>query len=114
MGRIAALALIAAIAAVLPVPMQTAFAAAEVETELETLKFGRGDSLSVLLTRAGVRAVDVDRISRAIQKKTNLRRMSVGREVRLLFKAEGERRRIPVAVSVETRPGRYVEATRTE
>ena len=114
MGRIAALALIAAIAAVLPVPMQTALAAAEVETELETLKFGRGDSLSVLLTRAGVRAVDVDRISKAIQKQTNLRRMSVGREVRLLFKAEGERRRIPVAVSVETRPGRYVEATRTE
>ncbi|MDE0388873.1 MAG: peptidoglycan DD-metalloendopeptidase family protein [Rhodospirillales bacterium] len=98
----------------LPAPMQTVLAAAEVETELETLKFGRGDSLSVLLTRAGVRAVDVDRISKAIQKQTNLRRMSVGREVRLLFKAEGERRRIPVAVSVETRPGRYVEATRTE
>ena len=114
MGRIAALALIAAIAVVLPAPMQTALAAAEVETELETLKFGRGDSLSVLLTRAGVRAVDVDRISKAIQKQTNLRRMSVGREVRLLFKAEGERRRIPVAVSVETRPGRYVEATRSE
>ena len=114
MGRLAALALIAAIAMVLPAPMQTALAAAEVETELETLKLGRGDSLSVLLTRAGVRAVDVDRISKALQKQTNLRRMSVGREVRLLFKAEGERRRIPVAVGVETRPGRYVEATRTE
>lgn len=113
-GRLAAFALIAAIAVVLPAPMQTALAAAEVETELETLEFGRGDSLSVLLTRAGVRAVDVDRISKAIQKQTNLRRMSVGREVRLLFKAEGERRRIPVAVGVETRPGRYVEATRTE
>ena len=51
MGRLAALALIAAIAVVLPAPMQTALAAAEVETELETLEFGRGDSLSVLLTK---------------------------------------------------------------
>ena len=90
MGRLAALALIAAVAVVPAAPMQTALAAAEVETELETLKFGRGDSLSVLLTRAGVRAVDVDRISKAIQKQTNLRRMSIRREVRLLFKA-GER-----------------------
>ena len=97
MGRLAALALIVAVAVVLAAPMQTALAAAEVETELETLKFGRGDSLSVLLTRAGVRAVDVDRISKAIQKQTNLRRMSIRREVRLLFKAESERRRIPVA-----------------
>ncbi|MDD9992640.1 MAG: peptidoglycan DD-metalloendopeptidase family protein [Rhodospirillales bacterium] len=113
-GQIAALALIAVVAVALPAPMQSVPAAAEVETEQETLKFGRGDSLSALLTKAGVRAVDVDRISRAIQKQTNLRRMSVGREVRLLFKAEGERRRIPVAVSVETRPGRFVEATRTE
>ena len=103
----------AAVAGVLATPMQTALAAAEVETELETLKFGRGDSLSVLLTRAGVRAVDVDRISKAIQKQTNLRHVSVGREVRLLFKMEGEGRRIPVAVSVETRPDRFVEATRT-
>ena len=108
------LALIAVFAVALFAPMQSALAAAEVETELETLQFGRGDSLSVLLTRAGVRAVDVDRISKAIQKQTNLRRMSVGREVRLLFKAEGQRRRVPVAVSVETRPGRFVEATRTE
>ena len=97
----------------LAAPMQTALAAAEVETELETLRIGRGDSLSVLLDRSGVRAVDADRISKAIQKRTDLRRMSVGREVRFLFKVDGERGRIPVAVSVETRPGRYVEATRT-
>ena len=113
-GRIAALALIAAFAAGVPAPMQAALAATavEVETELETLRVGRGDSLSVLLSRAGVRAVDADRISKAIQKKTNLRRMSIGREVRLLFRVEGERQRIPVAVSVETRQGRFVEATR--
>ena len=98
---------------VLAAPMQMALAAAEVETELETLQIGRGDSLSVLLNRSGVRAVEADRIIKAIQKRTNLRRMSVGREVRLLFSVEGERQRIPVAVSVETRPGRYVEATRT-
>ena len=113
-GRIAALALIAAFAASAPAPMQTALAATavEVETELETLRVGRGDSLSVLLSRAGVRAVDADRISKAIQKKTNLRRMSIGREVRLLFRVEDERQRIPVAVSVETGQGRFVEATR--
>ena len=114
MGRIAALALIAALAASLPAPMQSALAAtvSEVETELETLRVGRGDSLSLLLNRAGVRAVDADRISRAIQKRTNLRRMRVGREVRLLFRFEGEGRRIPVAVSVETGQNRFVEATR--
>ena len=113
-GRIAALALIAAFAAGVPAPMQAALAATavEVETELETLRVGRGDSLSVLLSRAGVRAVDADRISKAIQKKTNLRRMSIGREVRLLFRVEDERQRIPVAVSVETGQGRFVEATR--
>ena len=38
--------------------------------------------------------------------------MSIGREVRLLFRVEGEGRRIPVAVSVETGKNRYVEATR--
>ena len=112
-GRIAALALIAAVAVSLAAPMQTALASAEVETELETLRVGRGDSLSVLLNRSGVRAVEADRIIKAIQNRTNLRRMSVGREVRLLFSVEGERQRIPVAVSVETRPGRFVEATRT-
>ena len=114
MGRIAALALIAALAASLPAPMQSALAAtvSEVETELETLRVGRGDSLSLLLNRAGVRAVDADRISKAIQKRTNLRRMRVGREVRLLFRFEGEGRRIPVAVSVETGQNRFVEATR--
>ena len=111
-GRIAALALIAAVAASLASPIQTVLAAVEVETELETLRVGRGDSLSLLLSKAGVRAVDADRISRAIQKRTNLRRMRVGREVRLLFRVENERRRIPVAVSVETGPGRFVEATR--
>ena len=93
--------------------MPSALAAAEIEMELETLHFGRGDSLSVLLNRAGVGAVDADRISKAIQKRTNLRRITIGREVRLLFNVEGERRRIPVAVSVETRPGQFVEATRT-
>ena len=109
-----ALALIAVLAASLSAPMQTALAATatEVETELQTLHFGRGDSLSTLLTRAGVRAVDTDRISKAIQKRTNLRRMSVGREVRILFRVEGEGRRIPVAVSVETGKNRYVEAAR--
>ena len=113
-GRIAALALIALVAASLPAPVQTALAATavEAETELETLRFGRGDSLSLLLSRAGVRAVDADRISKAIQMRTNLRRMSIGREVRLLFRADGEGRRIPVAVSVETGTNRYVEATR--
>ena len=114
-GRIAALVLIAGFAASVPAPMQAALAATavEAETELETLRVGRGDSLSVLLSRAGVRAGDADRISKAIQKKTNLRRMSIGREVRLLFRVEGERRRIPVAVSVETGKGRFVEATRS-
>ena len=115
-GRIAALALIALVAASLPAPVQTALAATavEAETELETLRFGRGDSLSLLLSRAGVRAVDADRISKAIQKRTNLRRISVGREVRLLFRADGEGRRVPVAISVETGKNRYVEATRGE
>ena len=113
-GRIAALALIAVVAASLPAPVQTALAATavEAETELETLRVGRGDSLSLLLSKAGVRAVDADRISKAIQKRTNLRRMSIGREVRLLFRVEGEGPRIPVAVSVETGKNRYVEATR--
>ena len=112
-GRIAALALIAAVAVALVAPIQTALASVEAETELETLRFGRGDSLSVLLNRSGVGAVEADRIIKAIQKRTNLRRMSVGREVRLLFRVEGERRRVPVAVSVETRAGRYVEAIRS-
>ena len=112
-GRIAALALIAAVAAALVAPIQTALASVEAETELETLQFGRGDSLSVLLNRSGVRAVVADRIIKSIQKRTNLRRMSVGREVRLLFRVESEQRRVPVAVSVETQPGRYVEAILT-
>ncbi|MDD9992850.1 MAG: peptidoglycan DD-metalloendopeptidase family protein [Rhodospirillales bacterium] len=111
---IGALWLILAVAVNTPASMQTAFAAAAVEaqTEMETLRVDRGDSLSLLLSRAGVRGVDVDRISKAIQKKTNLRRMRVGREVRLLFRMEGEGRRIPVMVSVETGQNRYVEATR--
>ena len=112
-GRVAALALVAAVVAVLPASMQTALAATEVETELETLSVGRGDSLSVLLYRADVGAVDADRISRALQKRTNLRHLSIGREVRVLFRVEGAGQRVPVAVSVETRPGRFVEATRT-
>ena len=102
-----------AVAVTLAVPIQTALASVEAETELETLRFGRGDSLSVMLNRTGVRAVEADRIIKAIQKRTNLRRMSVGREVRFLFRVESQQRRVPVAVSVETQPGRYVEATRT-
>ena len=102
-----------AVAVALAVPIQTALASAKAETELETLRFGRGDSLSVMLNRSGVHAVEADRIIKAIQKRTNLRRMSVGREVRLLFRVEGEQRRVPITVSVETRPGRYVEAIRT-
>ena len=112
-GSIAALALIAAVAVALAAPIQTVLASVEAETELETLRFGRGDSLSVLLNRSGVHAVDADRIIKAIRKRTNLRRMSVGREVRFLFRVEGEQRRVPIAVSVETQTGRYVEATRT-
>ena len=113
-GRIAALALIAAFVASVAAPTQAALAATavEVETELETLQVGRGDSLSVLLNRAGVRAVDADRIGKAIQKRTDLRHMRVGREVRLLFRVNDGRRRIPVAVSVQTGKNRYVEATR--
>ncbi len=102
-----------AVAVALAVPIQTALASVSAETELETLRFGRGDSLSVMLNRSGVRAVEADRIIKAIQKRTNLRRMSVGREVRLLFRVESEQRRVPITVSVETRPGRYVEAIRT-
>jgi len=110
--RIAALALVVAVAVALAAPIQPALASVEGETQLETLRLGRGDSLSVLLNRSGVGAVDADRIIKAIQKRTNLRRMSVGREVRFLFRVDGESRRVPVAVSVETRPGQYVEATR--
>ena len=113
MCRLAGLALLAAVAAGLTVPTQTALAAPEAETELETLRVARGDSLSLLLHRAGVEAVDIDRISRAIQKRTNLKRLRAGREVRLLFRVEGEGQRIPVAVSVQTGAARFVEATRT-
>ena len=111
--RIAGFALIATVAAVLPAPMHATFAATGIETELETVRFGRGDSLSALLSQAGVSARDADRIGKAIQRKTNLRRMRIGREMRLLFKVEGERSRIPLAVSVEIGRGRFVEATRT-
>ena len=110
---IAGLVLLAALAAGLPGPMQPAFAAPESQTELETVQVGRGDTLSVLLNRAGVGAVDAGGIAKAIQEKTNLHRMRAGREVRFLFRMEGERRRIPLAVSVETGQGRFVEATRT-
>ena len=113
MCRIAGLALLAALAAGLAGPLQPAFAAPDNLTELETVRVGRGDTLSVLLNRAGVGAIDAGRITAAIQKKTNLRRMRAGREVRFMFRMEGEQQRVPVAVSVETRPGRYVEATRT-
>ena len=110
---IAGLVLLAALAAGLSGPMQPAFAAPENQTELETVRVGRGDTLSVLLSRAGVGAVDAGGIAKAIQEKTNLHRMRAGRQVRFLFRTEGERQRIPLAISVETGPGRFVEATRT-
>ena len=113
MCKVARLVLLAALAAGLFGPMQPAFAAPESQTELETVRVGRGDTLSVLLSRAGVGAVDAGGIAKAIQKKTNLHRMRAGREVRFLFRTEGERQRIPLAISVETGPGRFVEATRT-
>ena len=109
----AGLALILAVAAGVPAPMQAAHASVEAATELESVRIGRGDSLSTLLSRAGVSARDAHGIARAIQGKTNLRRLRVGREIRLLFGLEGETRTVPLAVSVETRPGRFVEATRT-
>ena len=111
-GRIAGFALIVAVAVGLAAPMQGAPAAAEPETELETVRVGRGDSLSALLSKAGVSANDAHGIARALQRKTNLRRMRVGREVRLLFRTEDERRTVPLAVSVETGRDRFVEATR--
>lgn len=113
MCRIAALVLVAVVATALPAAMQTALAASEAGTELETMRFGRGDTLSALLGEAGVSAVDADGISKAIQRKTNLRRMRVGHEVRLLFRVENEHRTVPLAISVQTGPGRFVEATRT-
>ena len=113
MCRIAALVLVAAVATALPSAMQAALAAGDAETELETVRFGRGDTLSALLSEAGVSAVDIDGIGKAIQRKTNLRRMRVGHEVRLLFGVVDERRTVPLAISVQTGPGRFVEATRT-
>ena len=111
-GRIAGFALIVAVAVGLAAPMQGAPAAAEPDTELETVRVGRGDSLSVLLSKAGVSANDAHGIARALQRKTNLQRMRVGREVRLLFRTEDERRTVPLAVSVEIGRDRFVEATR--
>ncbi len=111
-GRIAGFALIVAVAVGLAAPIQGAPAAAEPETELETVRVGRGDSLSALLSKAGVSANDAHGIARALQRKTNLRRMRVGREVRLLFRTEDERRTVPLAVSVETGRDRFVEANR--
>ena len=113
MCRIATLVLVAAIATALPSAMQAALAADDAATELETVRFGRGDTLSGLLSEAGVSAADADGIGKAIQRKTNLRRMRVGHEVRLLFRLVDERRTVPLAISVQTRPGRFVEATRT-
>ena len=104
--------MIVAVAVGLAAPIQGAPAAAEPETELETIRVGRGDSLSALLSKAGVSANDAHGIARALQRKTNLRRMRVGREVRLLFRTEDERRTVPLAVSVETGRDRFVEATR--
>ena len=111
-GRIAGFALIVAVAVGLAAPIQGAPAAAEPDTELETVRVGHGDSLSVLLNKAGVSANDAHGIARALQRKTNLLHMRVGREVRLLFRTEDERRTVPLAVSVETGRGRFVEATR--
>lgn len=113
MYRLAGLALLVAVAAGLTLPTQAALAAPEAETELETLRVARGDTFSLLLHRAGVEAVDIDGISKAIQRKTNLHRLRAGREVRLLFRVEGENRRIPIAISVQTGSTRFVEATRT-
>ena len=107
------MALIASVAAGLPQPIRAALAAAEIETELEAVRIGRGDSLSVLLGKAGVSAGDAYRISKAIQRKTDLRRMRIGREVRFLFGVDGGRRHTALAVSVETGQGRFVEANRT-
>ena len=87
-------------------------AASDGRIALETLRVERGDTLSAMLTGAGVGAVDTDNVSKAIRRKTNLRNMSVGRQVRLLFGTDGARRTL-LAASVETKPGRFVEATRT-
>ena len=108
----AGLLLLAAVAAALPAPMQAALASTEDATELETLRVGRGDTLSVLLGRAGVSPVDAGWIATAVQRKTNLRRMRIGHEVRLLFRLEDEGRRVPLAISVQTGTERFVEANR--
>ena len=86
-------------------------AASDGRTSLETLRVERGDTLFAMLTGAGVGAADTDNVSKAIRRKTNLRNMSVGRQVRLLFGTDGAKR-ILLAASVETKPGRFVEATR--
>lgn len=86
-------------------------AASDGRIALETLRVERGDTLSAMLTGAGVGAADTDNVSKAIRRKTNLRNMSVGRQIRLLFGTDGAKR-ILLAASVETKPGRFVEATR--
>ena len=112
---IAGLALIVAAAvAAGPWPrMSEAQAALDRQTELETLRVERGDTLSGILAAAGVRIIDADRAGKAIQREMNLRRMSIDRQVRLLFGTGDAERRILLAVSVETGRGRFVEATRT-
>jgi len=109
---VAGLLLIAGVAVVLSAPMQAALASTEDATELETLRVERGDTLSILLGRAGVSPVDAGWIATAVQRKTNLRRMRVGHEVRLLFRLEDEGRRVPLAISVQTGKERFVEANR--
>ena len=98
----------------LPQPIRAALAAAEIETELEAVRIGRGDSLSVLLGKAGVSAGDAYRISKAIQRKTDLRRMKDRpRGPVPVSEWMAGRRHTALAVSVETGQGRFVEANRT-
>ena len=107
-----ALAVTAAAATGTSLAEAVAEAASDGRISLETLRVERGDTLSAMLAGAGVGATDTDDVSKAIRRKTNLRNMSVGRQVRLLFGTDGTRR-ILLAASVETKPGRFVEATRT-
>ena len=107
-----ALAVAAAAATGAPSAEAGTEAASDGRIALETLRVERGDTLSAMLTGAGVGAVDTNNVSKAIRRKTNLRNMSVGRQVRLLFGTDGARRTL-LAASVETKPGRFVEATRT-
>ncbi len=108
-----ALIVAAAVATGPSLRISEAQAALDRQTELETLRVERGDTLSGMLAAAGVGAIDADKVGKAIQRKMNLRRLSVGRHVRLLFGTDDAEKRALLAVSVETGRGRFVEATRT-